>query len=111
MKATMKIEPKKNLMEWIKALDEIRKADWDAKGMTWREYLPLTVTKGSKFVKIKDGGTSWGFICMYDGMFQGFPVKKGDLMKSSGKRPAKHARGNIFDGTAKFSYYGPEYLI
>lgn len=106
----MKIGPCKNLMEWVTELDKVRKADWESKGMTWREYLPVTVTKGNKFVKITDEGCTWGFVCMYDGEFQGFPVKKGDLMKSSGRRPAKHARGNIFDGTARFSYSAPEYI-
>jgi hypothetical protein len=48
---------------------------------------------------------------MIDGYHMGVPVKKGDLMKpASWRAPAKHSRGNIFDGTAKWSHYGPTYL-
>jgi hypothetical protein len=48
---------------------------------------------------------------MVDGVNQGVPVKKGDLLKpASWKAPAKHSRGNIFDGTDKWTFYGPDYL-
>jgi hypothetical protein len=74
-------------------------------------WKPLTFKKGSKFIKIQSGSSVWGFVCMYDGYFQGLPVKKGDLMKAASWRaPAKHSRGNIFDGTAKYKWTGPEYL-
>ena len=64
-----------------------------------------------KFIKIQNGSSVWGFDCMYDGHFQGLPVKRGDLMKpASWRAPAKHSRGNIFDGTAKYKWTGPEYL-
>jgi len=46
-----------------------------------------------------------------DGELKQSPIKKGDLLKPAGWRtPAKHSRGNIFDGTDNWSYYGPEYL-
>ena len=107
----LKIEPKKNLMEWIKALDEVREADWKRQGMTYKDYDPVTLKKGRKFVKIIDETSVWGFVCMYDGDYKGVPVKKGDLLKpASWASPAKHSRGNIFDGTAQFSYYGPVYI-
>jgi hypothetical protein len=49
---------------------------------------------------------------MVDGVNKGVPVKKGDLMKPAGwQSPAKHSRGNIFEGTDKWEYYGPTYLI
>ena len=74
-------------------------------------WKPLTFKKGSKFIKIQSGSSVWGFVCMYDGHFQGLPVKRGDLMKAASWRaPAKHSRGNIFDGTAKYKWTGPEYL-
>jgi hypothetical protein len=74
-------------------------------------WSPLIAQKGSKFIKIKHTGSVWGFVCMYDGVFQGEPVKKGDLMKAASWRaPAKHSRGNIFDGTARYKWTGPEYL-
>jgi hypothetical protein len=49
---------------------------------------------------------------MIDGELKQSPIKKGDLLKPAGwKTPAKHSRGNIFDGTASWSYYGPNYLV
>ena len=74
-------------------------------------WTPLTTKKGSKFMKIMSSRSVWGFVSMYDGEFQGIPIKKGDLMKpASWRAPAKHSRGNIFDGTAKYKWTGPEYL-
>jgi hypothetical protein len=74
-------------------------------------WKPLKFKKGSKFIKIVSGNSVWGFVAMYDGEFQGVPIKKGDLMKpASWRAPAKHSRGNIFDGTAKYKWTGPEYL-
>lgn len=71
----------------------------------------LSVSEGSKFVKLICDNSVWGFISKYDGMFQGTPVKVGDLMKAAGWRtPAKHARGNIMNGTAKYDWTGPLYL-
>ena len=44
--------------------------------------------------------TVWAFISMVDGLLKNSPIKKGDLLKPAGWRtPAKHSRGNIFDGT------------
>jgi hypothetical protein len=74
-------------------------------------WSPLVAKKGSKFMKIQHNRSVWGFVSMYDGEFQGVPIKKGDLMKAASWRaPAKHSRGNIFDGTAKYKWTGPEYL-
>jgi hypothetical protein len=57
------------------------------------------------------GTSCWGFISRVDGDLKGSPIKKGDLLKAATwKAPAKHARGNIIDGTARYSTYGPEYL-
>lgn len=73
------------------------------------EYLVLEV--GSKFLKLWKGGCCWGFISRVDGDLKGAPIKKGDLLKAaSWKAPAKHSRGNIIDGTARWGIYGPEYL-
>jgi hypothetical protein len=49
------------------------------------------------------GKSAWAFI----------DVANGDILKPDGcKRPAKHARGNIFDANpvAHITAYGPEYL-
>jgi hypothetical protein len=70
---------------------------------------------GGKYVRInhksKRGGgeSAWGFIALVDNPSKGF--KKGDLLKAAGyNTPAKHARGNILDGSAKYDKYSPTYL-
>lgn len=71
----------------------------------------LTIEVGSKFIKLNKGGYCWGFISRVDGVLHGLPIKKGDLFKAASyKAPAKHARGNIIDGTARYGVYGPEYM-
>ncbi len=71
----------------------------------------LTVEIGNKFIRLWDGTSCWGFISRVDGDLKGSPIKKGDLLKAaSWKAPAKHSRGNIIDGTARYGVYGPEYL-
>ena len=73
------------------------------------EYV--TVDVGNKFIRLWKGSTCWGFISRVDGDLKGAPIKKGDLLKpASWKAPAKHARGNIMDGTARYGVYGPQYL-
>lgn len=71
----------------------------------------LTVDVGNKYIRLWKGNSCWGFISRVDGDLKGAPVKKGDLLKSATwKAPAKHARGNILEGTARWGVYGPEYL-
>jgi len=71
----------------------------------------LTVEIGNKFIRLWDGTSCWGFISRVDGDLKGSPIKKGDLLKAATwKAPAKHARGNIIDGTARYGVYGPEYI-
>ena len=74
-------------------------------------YEDVAVEIGSKFIRIWTGSSCWGFISRVDGQLKGAPVKKGDLLKTaSWKSPAKHARGNVVDGNARYGVYGPEYL-
>lgn len=71
----------------------------------------LVLEVGTKFLKLWQGSTCWGFISRIDGDLKGAPIRKGDLLKpASYKAPAKHARGNVSDGTAKYGVYGPTYL-
>ena len=71
----------------------------------------LQVDVGRKFIRLWKGTSCWGFISRVDDTLKGAPIKKGDLLKpASWKAPAKHARGNIIDGTAKWGVYGPEYI-
>ena len=75
------------------------------------QYKELTVEIGNKFIRLWQGTGCWGFISRVDGDLKGSPIKKGDLLKAATwKAPAKHARGNIIDGTARYGVYGPEYL-
>ena len=78
-----------------------------------QEYT--TDFKGGKYARIthqsrKFGQPSaWGFIAMDDNPSKGF--QKGDLLKAAGfNTPAKHARGNILNGDAKYDKYSPTYL-
>jgi hypothetical protein len=72
---------------------------------------PIEMRVGNKFIKLISNGYVWGFISRYDGEYKGAPIKKGDLMKPAGyASPAKHSRGNIADGTARYGVYGATYL-
>jgi hypothetical protein len=72
---------------------------------------PLEVRVGNKFIKLISNGSVWGFISRYDGEYKELPIKKGDLLKAASRdTPAKHSRGSIIDGTARYGVYGVEYL-
>jgi hypothetical protein len=72
---------------------------------------PMEMRVGTKFIKLISNGSVWGFISRYDGEYKGVPIKKGDLMKAASRdSPAKHSRGNIVDGTARYGVYGVQYL-
>ena len=89
----------------IQRKDHYVKADMVSQ---WKE---LIVEVGQKYIRLWVGTSCWGFISRVDGDLKGSPIKKGDLLKAATwKAPAKHARGNIIDGTARYSTYGPEYL-
>lgn len=73
------------------------------------EYIRVDV--GNKFIRLWAGTRCWGFISRVDGDHKGVPIKRGDLLKpATWKAPAKHARGNIAEGTAKWTYIGVNYL-
>jgi len=95
---------------WLDKVNEERKTYWD-NNFSYKPYEPLRVDKGRKYIRLWDGTSAWGFVSMVDGENKGAPVKKGDLLKpASWKSPAKHSRGNIFDGTDMWNHYGPTYL-
>jgi len=54
----------------------------------------------------------WGFIAKTDGILKGIPYQKGDVFKAASWRgPAKHQRGNIFNGNnGYYQWTGPKYL-
>ena len=95
---------------WLDEVNQKRKEHWD-KNYSYKPYSPLQVKKGQKYMKIIDGSSVWGFVSMFEGVNKGSLVLKGDLLKpASYKSPARHSRGNIFDGSDKWNYYGPVYL-
>jgi hypothetical protein len=95
---------------WLNRVNQERKEYWDT-NFSYKPYESLTAEKGNKYIKIMDGTTIWAFVSMVDGENKGALVKKGDLLKpASLKTPAKHSRGNIFEGTDVWEFYGPKYL-
>ena len=89
----------------------IQRKDYYVKADMPSQYQELTVEIGNKFIRLWQGTGCWGFISRVDGDLKGAPIKKGDLLKAATwKAPAKHARGNIIDGTARYGVYGPDYL-
>ena len=95
---------------FIQKVDGERKAYYERANMP-NQFRPFTVEIGSKFIRLWAGTSCWGFISRVDGDLKGAPIKKGDLLKAATwKAPAKHARGNIIDGTAQYGEYGPSYI-
>lgn len=98
---------RKKLPELAKKVGDNNKKDW-------------TIKFGKKYAKITDGYTNiqgvrtesvWGFVVLKECTVDGIDYKPGDLLKAaSHKAPAKHARGNIMDGTADYDIWGPTYL-
>jgi len=95
---------------WLNKVNEERKKYWES-NFDYKPYEPLKISKGKKYIKIIDGTSCWGFVSMFEGNNKGSFVKVGDLLKAaSWNSPAKHSRGNIFDGTDMWEFYGPKYL-
>jgi hypothetical protein len=95
---------------WLDEVNSKRKEYWN-KNYSYKEYTPLEVRRGQKYMKLIDEGSVWAFVSMVEGVNKGSLVCKGDLLKPAGwNTPAKHSRGNIFDGSAKWDYNGPAYL-
>ena len=95
---------------WLDEVNQKRKTYWE-NNYSHKEYTPLTVKKGQKYMKIIDEGSVWGFVSMWEGVMKGSLVCVGDLLKpATWSQPAKHSRGNIFDGSDSWNYYGPTYL-
>ena len=95
---------------WLEKVNEERKEYWETK-FGYKPYEPLKVERGRKYIKLIDDHSVWGFVSMVDGVNKGASIKKGDLLKPADWRtPAKHSRGNIFEGTDTWNYHGPAYL-
>ena len=75
------------------------------------EIKKVEVSVGNKYIKIIHNNYVWGFISRHDGVLKGYPIKKGDLLKAANwNSPAAHSRGNIIEGNASYTTYGPNYL-
>jgi hypothetical protein len=109
-KAIDYLEANPIVKNFVKEVNETRKEYYEKADMP-NQYKELTVEIGNKFIRLWQGTGCWGFISRVDDVLKGSPIKKGDLLKAATwKAPAKHARGNIIDGSARFGVYGPEYL-
>lgn len=96
--------------DFINKVNAERKIYYENSDMP-NQYKELTVEIGNKYIRLWNGTGCWGFISRVDGDLKGAPVRKGDLLKAATwKSPAKHARGNIIDGTAQYGAYGPSYI-
>lgn len=97
-----------------KKLPELAKKVGNNNNKVWN------VEFGKKYAKITDSYSNiqglrtssvWGFIVLKECTVGGINYKPGDLLKAASyKAPAKHARGNIMEGTARYDVWGPEYL-
>jgi hypothetical protein len=69
----------------------------------------LTVKEGTKYIKIINDGSVWGFVVNTDNDKK---FRKGDILKAAGyAAPARNAaRGNILDGGYTINWTGPLYL-
>ena len=67
------------------------------------------ITKGSKYIRFRQGYGTWGFVVNTDNDKK---FKKGDLLKPAGyDKPARNKpRGNILDGGFQINWTGPLYL-
>lgn len=75
------------------------------------EWKPLEYEINRNYIKIIRDRSVWGFVALKDINTKHKSFRKGDLLKAAGyNSPAKHARGNIFEGTERYSLYGPVYL-
>ena len=96
--------------EFLTKVNAERKEYYEKAGHSTKK-TELTVEIGNKFIRLWDSSSCWGFISRVDGDLKGSPIKKGDLLKcATWKAPAKHSRGNIIDGTARYGIYGHDYL-
>ena len=76
------------------------------KSLTAPEF---SISYGRKYARIMQDTCVWAFIALSDDANKNMIV--GDLLKPANWRtPAKHSRGNILDGSASYTSYGPSYL-
>ena len=96
------------ISKWITETNLKRMAHWDS-NFHYKPYTDLEVKEGSKYIKLISETSVWGFISKVNNPTKGY--RYGDLLKpASWNTPAKHARGNVLDGTDSWTFFGPSYL-
>jgi len=111
---------------WMTGAQKVIDDHWVVQKFTHAKSPQLVAKHGSRYVAIqridrdKDGnlvsdrGSAHAFIDKLGGKIEGAPSIMGDVLKPDGwKKPARHARGNIFDannGLGSMGPYGPAYL-
>lgn len=114
------------LASWLEGAQKKINDHWTRSNFTHGLAPVLKMRRGTRFVIVtrhdrdKDGNevptsaSAHAFIDITGGNIEGKDHKMGDVLKpASWKKPAKHARGNIFDadnGLNCMGEYGPAYL-
>ena len=94
---------------WLEELNNKRRDYWNT-NYTHREYTPIQVQEGKKYIKLISDSSVWGFVSKVNGILKGSPIEVGDLlMPASWSTPARHSRGNILRGTDSWGFHGPTY--
>lgn len=97
----------KKLPELAKKVGNTNNKEWNVE--FGKKYAKIIESHGN-FQGIKSNSV-WGFVVLKECTVAGINYKTGDLLKAASyNAPAKHARGNIIDGTAKYDVWGPAYL-
>jgi hypothetical protein len=101
-------EIKQQIESWVSTEAQSKVDNYYAK-MGYNNKPTLEVSFGRKYAKIMSARSVWGFVAMSEDVAKAEVV--GDLLKAaSWSAPAKHARGNILNGSASYDSYGPNYL-
>jgi len=98
------------VVRFVEEVDAFRKADY-TKNFPKSKCPNILINEGKVYYKLICDNSVWGFISKTNKIHKGAPIKEGDLLMAAGwASPAKHARGNILNGTASYSVHGPTYL-
>lgn len=111
---------------WMTGAQKVIDDHWIAQKFTHAQSPVLVAKHGTRYIIVQridrdkegnlqsDRGSAHSFIDKLGGKIEGAPSSIGDVLKPDGwKKPARHARGNIFDaknGLGSMGPYGPAYL-
>ena len=101
---------REQVQEWVDSINAELKPEFEQQ-FGRLQWQPITIDGGRKWFRLMRGTSAWAFVAKGDCQHKGAQVSAGDLMKPANfKSPAKHARGNIMEGTARYTWTGPAYL-